>query len=348
MFSRFRIRNFRGFDDLSVDRLSRINLVTGRNNSGKTTLLEAVFMLSSAGDPQAALKANVIRGVDLAAAPAVAETFWKPLFTALDMNKTVEIAGQHKSLGSLSLSISLERSGTVELPFEDPNGAPMPRHAGANGLLLTFKKASAPEVEGRMRLSPNGIQIESADSQPPFQSMLLSSRAGSHHDDATRLGQLRTRKQGDLVLDALATVEARLKSVEDNTASGSPMIWGDIGLPELVPLPLMGEGMTRIARIILAISATPDGVVLIDEIENGLHHAALGKVWQSIETAANQFNTQVIASTHSFECVEAAYRSLDNSSFLVHRLEEVDDRIRCVSYEPEEIEAAVSHSLEVR
>ncbi len=150
------------------------------------------------------------------------------------------------------------------------------------------------------------------------------------------------------MLDALATVETRLKSVEDNTASGSPMIWGDIGLPELVPLPLMGEGMTRIARIILAISATPDGVVLIDEIENGLHHAALGKVWQSIETAAIRFNTQVIASTHSFECVEAAYRSLDNSSFLVHRLEEVDDLIRCVSYEPEEIEAAVSHSLEVR
>ena len=348
MFTRLQVRNFRALDDLTIDRLSRINLVTGRNNSGKTTLLEAVFLLSGAGNPQVALTASAVRGADLAAAPAVAETFWKPLFTALDMNRTVEVAGRHKTVGSLSLNISLERSGTVELPFEDPSGAPISEAAATKGLLFTFKNGSAPHIQGRMRLTPGGIQIESPDSQPPFLSTLLSSRTGSLHDDAMRLGQLRTRKQGGLVVDALKTVEPRLKSIEDNTASGSPLIWGDIGLPELVPLPAMGEGMTRIARIILAISAAPNGVVLVDELENGLHHSVLGKVWQSIEAAARQFNAQVIASTHSFECVEAAYRSLDKRGFLVHRLEEVEGKISCVSYEPDEIEAAVSHSLEVR
>ena len=242
MFSRFRIRNFRAFDDLKIVRLNRINLITGRNNSGKTTLLEAVFLLSSGGNAQVALNASAIRGADLAAASAVAETFWKPMFTALDMNKTVEIAGRHESLGSLSLNIALERSGTVELPFDDPSGAPMTERADAKGLLFTLsKKASAPRIQGRMRLTPGGIQIEPPDSQPPFLATLLSSRTGNLHDDAIRLGQLRTRKQGSLVVDALATVEPRLKSVEDNTASGSPMIWGDIGLPELVPLPVMGE-----------------------------------------------------------------------------------------------------------
>ena len=348
MFTRLRIRNFRAFDDLKVDRLGRINLVTGRNNSGKTTFLEAVLLLSGAGSAHAALKASAIRGADLAAASAVAETFWKPMFTALDMNRTVEIAGQHAGLGSLSLNIARERSGTVELPFEDPSGAPIADRAGRNSLLFTFKMASAPPIHGRMRLTPGGIRAESPDSEPPFPTVILSSRTGNLHDDAMRLGQLRTRKQGDLVVDALAAVEPRLKGVEDNTASGSPMIWGDIGLPELVPLPAMGEGMTRIARIVLAISTTRSGVVLVDEIENGLHHSVLPKVWQSIEAAARQFDTQVIASTHSFECVEAAHRSLDGSNFLVHRLEEADGTIDCVSYKPDEIEAAVSHSLEVR
>lgn len=348
MFTRLQVRNFRALDDLTVERLSRLNLVTGRNNSGKTTLLEAVFLLSSGGNAQVALNASAVRGADLAAAPAVAETFWKPMFTALDMNQTVKIAGRHDSLGSLSLNIALERSGTVELPFEEPGGAPIPEHAGATGLLFSFNNGSAPQIQGRMRLTPGGIQMESPNSRPPFLSMLLSSRTGNLHDDAMRLGQLRTRKQGSLVVNALRAVEPRLKSIEDNTASGSPMIWGDIGLPELVPLPVMGEGMTRIARLILAISAAPNGVVLIDEIENGLHHSVLGKVWQSIEAAAKQFNTQVIASTHSFECVEAAHRCLDKSGFLVHRLEEIDGSIGCVSYGPDEIEAAVSHSLEVR
>ena len=348
MFTRFHVRNFRAFDDLTVERLSRINLFTGQNNSGKTTLLEAAFLLSGAGNPHMALNANVVRGIDLAAGPAKAETFWKPIFATLDTNKIVEIGGRHATLGSLSLNIALERSGTFELPFEEPSGTPLPEPVTANGLLFTFKRTSAPQVQGRIRLTATGIQIESPDSQLPFLAVILSSRTGNLHEDAMRLGQLRTRKEGNLVVDALKTVEPRLKSIEDNTASGSPMIWGDIGLPELVPLPIMGEGMTRIARMILAISAAPNGVVLVDEVENGLHHSALGKVWKSIEAAAKQFNTQVIASTHSFECVEAAYRSLDGSNFLVHRLEEVDGRINCVSYEPEEIEAAVSHSLEVR
>ena len=348
MFTGFRVRNFRALDDLNVERLGRINLITGRNNSGKTTLLEAVFLLSGAGNPHMALNANVVRGFDSPPGPAVADTFWKPIFSALDLSKTVEISGRHVSLGSLSLNISHERSGTVELPFKEADGSPIADRTSANGLLFAFKKASAAETQGRIRLTAGGIQIESPDSRLPFVAVILSSRTGNPQEDAMRLGQLRTRKQGGLVVDAISTVEPRLKSVEDNTASGSPMIWGDIGLPELVPLPAMGEGMTRIARIILAISAAPNGIVLIDEVENGLHHSVLGKVWQSIEAAATQFNAQVIASTHSFECVEAAYRSLDTSSFLVHRLEELEGTIHCVSYGPDEMEAAVSHSLEVR
>ena len=149
-------------------------------------------------------------------------------------------------------------------------------------------------------------------------------------------------------MEALRIVEPGLRSVEDNSASGVPMIWGDIGLPELVPLQVMGEGMTRIARAILAISVAPKGIVLIDEIENGLHHSILPKVWEAIEKAARQFDTQIFATTHSFECMEAAHHALDAASLLVHRLEAVDGKIGCISYEPAELDAAISHSLEVR
>ena len=150
------------------------------------------------------------------------------------------------------------------------------------------------------------------------------------------------------MVSALRIVEPRLQSVEVNSASGVPMIWGDIGLPELVPLPMMGEGMTRIARLILAISAAPGGVVLVDEVENGLHYSALGKVWKAIGEAARQFNTQVVASTHSFECMEAAHQSLDAEDFLVHRLENSDEAIRCITLESEQIRATVEHNLEIR
>ena len=182
----------------------------------------------------------------------------------------------------------------------------------------------------------------------PFLSIFLSSRVGNPKEDAVRLGVLRKQKQGHLLLEALRVIEPRLQSIEDNSASGAPMIWGDIGLPELIPLSAMGEGMTRIARLVLAIASSPDGVVLVDEIENGLHHSVLPKVWKVVDTAAKQFNTQVFATTHSFECVEATHEALGADGFRLHRLEVSGNENRCVTYEPEVIAAALKHDLEIR
>ena len=126
------------------------------------------------------------------------------------------------------------------------------------------------------------------------------------------------------------------------------MIWGDIGLSELVPIAIMGEGMNRLARLVLGISSAPKGVVLIDEIENGFHHSVLPDVWRAIDTASKQSNTQIIATTHSFECVSAAHKVLDPDDFRLHRLEANDDGNRCVTYDPETIAAALDFNLEVR
>ena len=162
------------------------------------------------------------------------------------------------------------------------------------------------------------------------------------------LGVLRKQKKGHLLLEALRVIEPRLQSIEDNSASGTPMIWGDIGLPELIPLSVMGEGMTRIAQLVLAISATPNGVVVVDEIENGLHHSVLPKVWQAVDTTAKQFNTQVFATTHSFECAEAAHEALGADGFLLHRLEANGTENRCVTYESEAISATFKHDMDFR
>ena len=151
-----------------------------------------------------------------------------------------------------------------------------------------------------------------------------------------------------MLLKALQVVEPRLQSIEDNSSSGIPLIWGDIGLSELVPLSVMGEGMTQIARIILAIATAPDGVVLVDEVENGIHHSVLPDVWRVIDEAAKQSRTQIFATTHSFECIEAAHQALGSNGFLLHRLEVSDVESSCVTFKPNGISAAIRHGLEVR
>ena len=126
------------------------------------------------------------------------------------------------------------------------------------------------------------------------------------------------------------------------------MIWVDIGLRELVPLPTMGAGMTHVTRMVLAAAMVPDGVVLVDEIENGLHHSVLPDVWRVVGKAAEQFNVQFFGTTHSFECVQAAHKALGSDDFRLHRLDIVEGENRCVTYGPEAIDAAIRHNLEVR
>ena len=87
---------------------------------------------------------------------------------------------------------------------------------------------------------------------------------------------------------------------------------------------------------------------MVDEIENGLHHSLLPKVWQVVDTAARQFRTQVFATTHSLESITAAHESLDPDVFRLHRLEITDSANRCVTYESESISAAIRHDIEVR
>jgi len=132
-----------------------------------------------------------------------------------------------------------------------------------------------------------------------------------------------------------------------------PVLHGDIGVGRLLPLPFMGEGIARLASLVLLIANATDGVVLVDEIENGLHHSILSKVWRAIGEAAREFNAQVFATTHSRDCILAAHRALSGgelyeSAFRLFRLERAGESIRALSYDREALQAAAEAGLEVR
>ena len=132
---------------------------------------------------------------------------------------------------------------------------------------------------------------------------------------------------------------------------GVPIINGDIGLNELIPIPIMGEGMVRLLSILLAIYDSPNGIILIDEIENGLHHTIMSKIWEAIAIAARQTNTQIFASTHSWECAVAAHQALSASNiydFFYHRFSMSNGENKIVTYDQGKLETAIKAGLEIR
>ena len=129
------------------------------------------------------------------------------------------------------------------------------------------------------------------------------------------------------------------------------MIHGDIGLPRLVPIPFMGDGVRRVLSIVLAIANASGGVVLIDEIENGLHYSAQKHLWQAVAAAARRLDVQIFATTHSWELIRSAHEAFSEThptDFRLHRLDRVNGEITVTSYDQEMIEAALFSGLEMR
>ena len=151
-----------------------------------------------------------------------------------------------------------------------------------------------------------------------------------------------------MVVEALRIVEPRLLGLDIIPGPEGQALWGDVGLAQQIPLSTLGDGLNRMARIVLAIGHERTPLVLVDEIENGFHHSVLEDVWKVVYETATRFDAQVIATTHSYESVAAAYRASPGHDLALHRLEASDANTRCVTYDSESIDGAIRHGLEVR
>jgi AAA15 family ATPase/GTPase len=85
-------------------------------------------------------------------------------------------------------------------------------------------------------------------------------------------------------------IEPRLISLSSIAQLNYSLIHGDIGLSRKIPIPYMGEGISKLLSYILAIMTTQNGIVLIDEIENGLHYSVLPDIWKAMLIAAKSSN----------------------------------------------------------
>lgn len=118
-----------------------------------------------------------------------------------------------------------------------------------------------------------------------------------------------------------------------------------------VPLKSLGDGATRVFGVALALANCRDGILLLDEAENGIHHSLQADFWSMVLRSAGTHNTQVLATTHSKDCINgfarAALQRPQAEGNLV-RLERENGEIRTVEYSKEELETAAEQDIEVR
>jgi AAA domain, putative AbiEii toxin, Type IV TA system/AAA domain len=282
MLTSIHIQGFKGFRDTNIPELRRVNLILGGQNSGKTSLLEAVYLGHSPQPLDISDSVQRLQKAGFRKSPEQRDRHW------------IESSG-----GNLSTNISLlpKPPQTILSCF---NVYPINEGELVNLYVTAVKRSRKNEWLSLLRLIEP--RLEDLDQFPP---------------------------------------EHEVQSV----------VHAKIGLHELIPLSQLGQGFNRLAYLYAGLLGQNANIALIDEIENGIHYTALPILWQGIANIARELDIQIFATTHSYECIQAAAKVFEATpqEFQLIRLERTEDNnIKPVLVQDENLVTVLQESYEIR
>lgn len=357
MIKQAHIAHFKGLSEFNVDGLAPVTLLGGRNNVGKTSFLEALFLFFDRHNPEALLRQYAWRNVPLVSLNP--DALWAPMFSLYDMQRPIQIRVKNEQEIWESLTLQLNRSyirriaPRISLPGMQIETQTKPTPSLSLDVTYQLGDEEVQRAHHVMNAQGISLEIENSNFQPDKAVFLAATARVAAQEDAVRFGQLDIIGKQHEVVDFLReTVEPRLQGLSTIAVGEQTLIHAELeGLPRKIPVAYMGDGMSRLLSIILVMMTIANGFVFIDEIENGIHHSALPKVWLGIVKAARQFNCQVLATTHSYECLQAAIEGLPtelHDLFCYVRLERSGESIVGKTYAYEVLSAALEREWEVR
>jgi AAA15 family ATPase/GTPase len=361
MIDQVNINNFRCFQKLEVSDLKKVNLLVGKNSSGKSAFLEAIFLSSSSLAAQASIQLRAIRRMgNLLVNPIDAQSYrglWEDLFFNFNDNKklSIKIAGNPNS-DSRTLSIEYSSSQVQELPFGKQSSMATGSQLQVGAwpqIEFTWKRQDHQVVISRPKFTSTGLQVEAATASY-FQAIWFTPGAGElPEENAKRFAELDKRGDGtiDLVKARVCKEFPFIKDLSILYQAGLPMMFAEVeNKQRKMPVGLLSDGINRLLGICLSLAYYKGGTVLIDQFEDGFHHELLPSIWSSIYSLATEFKVQLFVSTHSRECLEAMLPTMrgNEDDFCLLRASRNDDSCEIKSLAGSYLESALEQDFEVR
>lgn len=309
------IKNFRGFDNIKIQGFSPINVFIGKNNSGKSSILEGLFLLIGMSNPILPENVNRMRGLNI----RDAEEF-RYLFHKLKFDNIPEFKGTFSDETERSLSLypkfkkgSASEAQAQKIPGEELStidaSTASPK---VTGLELEFALKKRHSQRKTLKSSilfnpPEFIPVQNANYKEELHAVYLTGDS-KELNALARFSEIVKRKKGYLIVEALQKIDERIESIHPLPDG---LYFSYEGIEELIPSNISGDGVRRYLSIVTTIAEKPDSIILVDEIENGLHYSAHKKLWESIISISKSFNIQLFVTTHNIETLECLKELLE-------------------------------------
>ena len=348
---------------LYVERVGRVNLIVGRNNAGKSTLLEAIRLWASQGSPSVFRDILVRHDEVRVGVPRALETH-EDVFSGVlslfhgreprgPLDRQIQIEAPLSPDSRLVIEPAYRRANgdTYRLPFSTVEGVFADVTPGLAVAFADREQFFAAEVFTRAAARPATLTVREDDSIATVSvgPEGLSGEQIGRLWDAIALTDLEER-----VIEALRLITPeieRLSLVADEVGRRIAVV-KVLGANVPVPLRSLGDGVNRLLGTALSLANARNGIALLDEVENGVHYSVQPKVWDLIFSTAQRLNIQVFATTHSWDCIDAfqqaAVRDPHEEAALI-RLDAVGGgEVRATIFDERELSVVAREEIEVR
>ena len=380
MLESLKIEGFRGFQNFEMANLGRINLLVGKNNSGKTSILEAIQFLYAQNNIDIFLETISYRG----------EFSWSEsnrtkvfeichLFPGHEIipSKEIIIIGSRESHQE-SVTISV-KSIPIQLSLfsdknDDLNNDNIFDDEEWNKLLLSIRwSQSQKPIE--LELLANGTLARDSIRRMASLSRIshkigidnkielrfLTPFSLTSSDMAALFDNIVLSPLEDLIIESLKIIEPKIERIA-SIGSGKYSTANKLGVrggflikiknhDQPIPIGSLGDGFWRMLGLVLAMVNLENGILLVDEIDSGLHFTVMTDMWKVVWETAKKLNIQVFATTHSRDCWQSlaeliTEEKITDNEITIQRIDR--EKSQSVIFDPEEIVIAATSNLEVR
>lgn len=300
------VRNFRCYQHLNIPECARLNVITGDNGSGKTSIMEAIFLALSTSS-EVALRLRQYRGIDgVFSGPIrrVEESLWGDYFHNYDMKNPISITVDGDGEASRSLEISRGVS-SLTLPLDAES---LKSNSAILSAPVSFKwsNASRQIFSVTPKIVAGSIELpDTGEDMPDFFHIASHNIIGSA-ENANRFSELSKNNRQHRLVKKITDEFKWITDLSIEVTAGSPAIFATVKHNDKkIPLPSVSGGINRMMSIVLAIASRPRSIVFVDEIENGAYFGHQEAMWRIIISLLRENDSQMFVITHSAECLNA-------------------------------------------